>query len=300
MSISEAATAASTQIQDQLNSQAEALLGAIGEAKSEVEETMTDLDSQWEQLNSKGEELITKAQAAEDQLQQMGDELATRAMEVREHVASAIDQGTSLSDATQTVVENLEQGVAALIPDIDDISAAVEATFVAFGEEANALDAALEDVRAAADQHIHDPFASLVEEVQTQLFDRGTALGTYVESEFVPSLVAQVGDLTSHVDTIVGQAGDKLEEVRSTAESEGSNVLDQVGSMFGDTFGSLIQTVETVANMFEQVGGIISGTAEAVGTATSLMSAGTGMTAIGAKSVIGIVEDIIEIFDSVT
>jgi methyl-accepting chemotaxis protein len=300
MSISEAAVRTSSQIQDQLTAQTEALAAAIGEAKVQVEETMGELDGEWEKLSSKAEELFTRAQAAEDQLQQLGDDLATRAGEVREHVGQAMDQGNSLADSTRAVVENLEQGVAALVPDIDEIAASVEQTFTTFGEEAQALDSALEEIRAAADQHIHDPFASLVEEVQTQLFERGSQLGSYVESEFVPALTQQVSELGAHVDTIVQQAGDKMEEVRATAETEGSNVLDQVGGMFGDQFGSLIQTVQQVAGMLEQVGGIISGTADAVGTATQAMTAGTSMTAIGAKSVIGILEDIIEIFEQVT
>jgi methyl-accepting chemotaxis protein len=300
MSISEAAVRTSTQIQDQLAAQTEALAAAIGEAKGQVEETMGELDGEWEKLSSKAEELFARAQEAEDQLQQLGDDLATRAGEVRDHVGQAMDQGNSLADTTRTVVENLEQGVAALVPDIDEIAATVEQTFTTFGEEAQALDSALEEIRAAADQHIHDPFTSLVSDVQTQLFDRGSALGSYVESEFVPALVSQVSELGTHVDTIVQQAGDKMEEVRATAETEGGNVLDQVGGMFGDQFGSLIQTVQQVAGMLEQVGGIISGTADAVGTATQVMTAGTSMTAIGAKSVIGIIEDIIEIFEQVT
>lgn len=300
MSIRDAATRTSTQIQDQLAAQAEALVGQIGEAKGQVEETIGQLDATWQELSAKGEELLARAQAAEEQLQQLGDELQARAGEVAQHVTSAIEQGQSLGSATRGVVEGLQQGVAALVPDVDAIAAGVDETFKAFGEQAHSLDSMLEEVRAAADQHIHQPFASLVDEVQTQIFDRGSALGNYVDSELVPAVQQQVEELGSHVDDIVSRAGDKLEEVRAAAESEGSDVLGQVGSMFGDQFGSLIQTVQQVASLLEQVGGIISGTAEAVGTATQAMSAGTSMTAIGAKSVIGIVEDIIEIFESVT
>lgn len=300
MSISEAAVRTSSQIQDQLTAQTEALAAAIGEAKGQVEETMGELDTRWEQLSAKAEELFARAQQAEEQLQQIGDELATRAGEVRDHVGEAMDQGHSLADASRKVVEGLEQGVAALVPDLDEVAASVEQTFNTFGDEARALDSALEEIRAAADQHIHDPFASLVSDVQTQLFERGSQLGSYVEGEFVPALAQQVSELGAHVDSIVQQAGDKMEEVRSTAESEGSALLDQVGGMFGDQFGALIQTVQQVASMLEQVGGIISGTADAVGTATQAMTAGTSMTAIGAKSVIGIIEDLIEIFESVT
>lgn len=300
MSIRDAATRTSSQIEDQLTAQAEALVAQIGEAKGQVEETMGQLDTIWQELSAKGEELLARAQAAEEQLQQLGDELESRAGEVAEHVTNAMEQGRSLGGATRGVVEGVQQGIAALVPDVDAIAADVEQTFKTFGDQAHSLDGMLEEARAAADEHIHQPFASLVEEVETQVFDRGSALGSYVDGELVPAVQSQVEELGRHVDDIVQQAGEKLEEVRSAAESEGSDVLGQVGSMFGDQFGSLISTVQQVASLLQQVGDIITGTADAVGTATQAMSAGTGMTAIGAKSVIGIIEDIIEIFESVT
>lgn len=300
MSIRDAATQTSAQIQDELTAAAEALLGQIGEAATEVEQTGADLDAQWEALSAKAEEWMTRAQEVEDQLQTLGDELVSRATELRQHVDDAMDQGNSLADATRTVIETLDQGVAALSPDIDAVAAEVESTFGAFGEQAQALDAALEETRSITDKHIHDPFNSLVDDLKTQIFERGSDLGNYVDTDFTTTLTTQVSELTAHVDDVVQQAGDKMEEVRSTAESEGSNVLDQVKSMFGDQFGDLIQTVEQVQSIMEQVGDVISGTADAVGTTTQVMTAGTSMTAIGAKSVIGIIEDIIDIFNSVT
>lgn len=300
MSIRDAATRTVSQIQDQLNTQAEALLGQIGEARSQVEQTVGDLDARWEALSARAEEVLNRAQEVEDRLQQMGEQLATRASTMRENVDGAMDQGRSVADATRTVIETLDAGVAALIPDIDEVAAAVETTFNTFGDQARSLDQALEETRAATDRHIHDPFAALVEDLQTQLFDRGSQLGTYVDTDFTSTLETAVRDFSSHVDTTVQNAQQKMEEARATAETEGSNALGQLNSMFGDQFGSLIGTVETVANTMREVGDVISGTADAVGTTTQVMTSGTSMTAIGAKSVIGIVEDIIEIFNSVT
>lgn len=300
MSIRDAATRTVSQIQDQLQSQAEALLGQIGEARGQVEQTMGDLDSRWEALSARAEEVLTRAQEVEDRLQQMGEQLATRADTLRQGVDGAMDQGRSVADATRTVIDTLDQGVAALIPDIDDVTASVEATFNAFGDQARSLDQALEETRSITDRHIHEPFAALVTDLQNQLYDRGSQLGSYVDTDFTSTLETAVQELGTHVDTVVSEAQSKMEEARSTAETEGANALGQLNSMFGDQFGSLIQTVETVSDTLREVGDVISGTADAVGTTTQVMTSGTSMTAIGAKSVIGIVEDIIEIFESVT
>lgn len=300
MSIQDAATRTTAQIQDQLNGAAEALLADMGEAKGLVEEQMTSLDSEWDQLSSRAEELLTRVEEAQDQLQQLGDDLTGRADAVREAVDGAMDRGRAAHDATRTVVETLDQGVAALVPDVDAVAASVDDTFSAFGDQARSLDSALDATRAAADEHIKDPFTSLVDDVKGELFERGSQLGQYVDGDFTSTLNDEVSQLKTHVDDLVSQGKDKVEEARTTAEEEGSKVLDQVNSMFGDQFGELIGTVETVQSVMQQVGDVISGTADAVGTTTQVMSSGTSMTAIGAKSVIGIVEDLIEIFNDVT
>jgi|GEM_PF-5787845 len=300
MSIQDAATRTVAQIQEELNAAAEALLANMGEAKSQVEETMSSLDSEWDELSNRGEELLTRVDEAQDQLQQLGDDLTSRADDVQQAVDGAMDRGRAAADSTRTVVETLGQGVAALVPDIDAAAASVEEIFSGFDDQARSLDSALDATRAAADEHIKDPFTSLVDNVKGELFERGNQLGQYVDGDFTSTLNDEVSKLTTHVDDLVSQGKDKVEEARATAEQEGSKVLEQVNSMFGDQFGELIGTVETVQSVMQQVGDVISGTADAVGTTTQVMSAGTSMTAIGAKSVIGIIEDVIEIFNEIT
>lgn len=299
MSILETVEQVIAQVEGDLTNQAEGLVSELQDTATQVTDVQSQLDTEWDEVSSKGQSMLSQAQEAEGKIQQAGDELASKADEIRSNVDSAVEQGETAFEAARTVVESLDQGVQALIPDADAIMAQVDETVNTLASEVQNLDQALEQTRLLTDEYLHAPFQGLVDDVKNEIFNRASELGSYVDNDFLTAAADQISAFKGHVDEVVTTATDKLEEVRNTAESEGSSAMDQMGSIFGDQFGELIGTVETISQFMTQVGGLMETLGETVGTTTKVMSAGAGTTAIGAKSAIGVIEDIVEIFQSV-
>jgi DNA repair exonuclease SbcCD ATPase subunit len=300
MSINESVGRVVSQIQDELTRQAEALLAHIESTRGELVQIQSEIDETWQGLAARGESLIARAQQEEERLRDLGRDLEGRAQESRAATDAIIEGANSTFDQARQVVESLDQGVQALIPDADEVMAAVEKTVDTLGEQMQSLGEALEATRVITDQHLHNPFDGLIQDLSGQLTTRFAELGSYVDTDFLVAAREQVSQFASHVDSTVSSMEEKLNEAQATAHQQGSDALSQVQSMFGAQFGALINTAQTVGNVIQQVGTAISSTGQVVGTTTQVMSAGVGTTAIGAKAVIGIVNDIIEIFESVT
>jgi cell division septum initiation protein DivIVA len=297
--IAETVTNVLARIQDDLNSQAEALLSEIGQTRTQVEEISADIDTQWQQVESRAQSVISRAQEAESQLDQLGEDHTSVADALRTHITNALDQGKSVYDNARAMVESLDQGVQSLIPDADEVAAMVEGTIQTLSDEAQNLQSGLESVRSFTDEHLHNAFKATCDTVQSEIFSRAEQIGSYVSDDLLPTVANEVEELTSFVDQTVQEASTKAEEMRANAESEGSEALDMLNNMFGEQFGGLIETGQTIANLMQQIGGALTNTTEIVGTTTKAMSSGVNLTGIGAKSVINIIENIIEIFNGV-
>lgn len=286
-------------IQDDLNSQSETLLSEIGQTRTQIEEISADIDTQWQQVESRGQSVLSRAQEAEGQLDQLGNDHTSVADALRTHITNALDQGNSLFENARSTVESLDQGVQSLIPDADDVAAMVQGTIETLSDEAQNLESGLEAVRSFTDEHLHNAFKATCDTVQSEVFSRAEQLGSYVSDDLLPTVASEVEQLGSFVDQTVAEANTKAEEMRANAESEGSSALDSLNSMFGEQFGGLIETGQTIANLMQQIGGALTNTTEIVGTTTKAMSSGVNLTGIGAKSVINIINNIVEIFSSV-
>ena len=300
MSIVDVVEGVVARIQDDLNSQAESLLGELESTRSELEGIMEELDGEWEALSSRAEGLISRAEETQAKITELGGQLVARAQESRTHVDSVVEKGNSVFDSARSVVETMDQGLAALIPSADEIAAEAGRTVDTLRDEMGSLDEALEATRSITDEHLRNPFNSLIDDLQNQLGTRADQARSYVQDDLLVTMADEKDRFMAHVDDVVASADQKLSEMQATAERDGADAMSQVQSMFGDQFGALIDTAQTLANVIDQVGTAIEGTSEVVGTTTKVMGQGVSMTAIGAKSAIGIVEDIIEIFESVS
>ncbi len=286
-------------VNDELNAQAEALLTEIQQATSEIDQVTSDVETRWTELEARSEDALSRMDQAMTQLDEHDNALNGAANTLRGHIENAVQQGNSFFEEARGIVETLDQGIGDLIPDIDGVATMVQDTINTLGDEMQGLDGALEAVRSITDEHLHNPFNSLIENIKSEVYSRAEELGNYATSELLPAVQSEVETLSSHVDQIVADGNAKAEECRANAESEGSSALDTLNSMFGDTFGGLIETGQTIANLMQQIGGALTNTTEIVGTTTKAMSSGVNLTAIGAKSVINIIEGIVEIFNSV-
>jgi ElaB/YqjD/DUF883 family membrane-anchored ribosome-binding protein len=258
------------------------------------------IDTDWEFVNSRVDSLMSTADDAMSRVRSAGEAMQAKADEVATASDDAVSEDGNLLDSARTVVEALDQGVQALIPDIDGVVAGVEDVFSTMGSELQSEFSDMDSIRSAAEDFLRGDFSSLVNTVGETVLSRCSDLGSYVSSDALVTLADEVGNLSSHVDDIVSQASSKLDEVRSAMEEEGNAALDSVKDMFNDKFGGLIQTAQTVADLVDRVGQAIASTSEAVGEATKLLGQGVNLTAIGAKSALGIIEDITEIFSEVT
>ena len=277
--------------------------GAGGDLQSligEMEAMNGQIDTDWEFVNSRVESLLSTADDAMSRVRSAGEAMQAKADEIGGACDEAGAEDEGFLEAARTVVEALDQGVQGMIPDLDGIVAGVEDVFSTMGSELQGEFGGLDEIRSAAEDFLRGDFSSLVNTVGETILNRCTDLGSYVDSDALVTIVDEVGNLSSHVDTIVSEASAKLDEVRSAMEEEGNAALSSVQDMFNEKFGGLIETAQTVADLVDRVGQAIATTSEAVGDATKLLGQGVNMTAIGAKSALGIIEDITEIFSSVT
>lgn len=300
MSIEDVISQVVGHINGQMSSSADSMRGVVTEARSQVTDIGSEITSEGEALRGQVDSLLARASEAVDRVTEASNSFINAAEQAGQATAEAIDEEGSLLESARTVVETLDQGVQALVPEADEVMSSVEGTINTLAEEVQSQEQGMDELRAATEEHLRDPFNELMNTISNEIFDRGDVLGNFISSDLLPSFASEVESYKGYADEVVQAANEKAEEVRSTAETEGSDMLGQVQDMFGEQFGSLIETAQTVADLIDRVGQAISGTTEVVGTTMETLSQGVNLTAIGAKSAIGIVEDIIEIFQSVT
>lgn len=299
MSIIETAQRITSLAGEEMPGQAQGAGGDLQGLIGEMDALNGQIDTDWEAVSSHVDSLMSSADDAMSRVRSAGDAMKAKADEVATACEQAAGEDEGFLESARTVVETLDQGVQAMIPDLDGVVAGVEDVFSTMGSELQSEFGTLDGVRSTAEEFLRGDFSSLVNTVGETVLNRCSDLGNYVSSEALVTIADEVSSMSSHVDDIVSQATTKLDEVRATMEEEGNAALSSVQDMFNEKFGGLIETAQTVADLIDRVGQAIATTSEAVGDATKLLGQGVNLTAIGAKSALGIIEDITEIFSEV-
>lgn len=299
MSITETAQRVTELAGQALLDQAQSVGGEVEGLIGEMEAMNGQVDTDWEAVSSHVDSLMSSAADAMSRVQAAGDAMKAKADEVAGGCDEAVGEDEGLQESARAVVESLEQGVVALVPDLDGVVSGVDDVFSTMGSELQSEFGSMDEVRSAAEDFLRGDFSSLVNTVGETVSSRCSDLGSYVDSDALVTFADEVGNLGSHVDGIVSEATDKLNEVGSMLEEEGGAALSSMQDMFDEKFGGLIETAQTVADLIDRVGQAIAGLSEAVGEATTLLGQGVNLTGIGATSALGIIEDITEIFSEV-
>lgn len=284
---------------EELASQAQGAGGDLQGLTGEMEALNGQIDTDWAAVSSHVDSLMSSADDAVSRVRAAGEAMQSKVDEVASACDQAAGEDEGFLESARTVVETLDQGVMAMIPDLDGVVAGVEDVFGTMGSELESEFGTLDTIRSTAEEFLRGDFSSLVSTVGETVASRASDLGNYVSSEALVTIADEVSNLSTHVDDVVTQASAKLDEVRSAMEEEGNAALSSVQDMFNEKFGGLIETTRTVADLIDRVGQAIATTSEAVGDATKLLGQGVNLTAIGAKSALGIIEDITEIFNEV-
>lgn len=284
-------------VDDEFNDQVENLQEEIGNARGQVEEAGSQLESKWQDLNARGQSLISGAEEAENQMVAAAEQLRAKVEEVGSRLEQASSQAEQLAEQTRAGLDALTQGVEQLIPDADEVMSNVEESIGQLNDEVQSLDAQLEDTRSATDQHLHNEFNSLVEDIGSQADQTYQEFSGYVSSSFIPTVVDQVSQFKGHIDQVVEQAQTKLDEVQTTSETESSSAMDQMKEIFGSQFTEAIDTVQRLQQAIEEIGGAITDVGDVASMGMQAMSAATSSCGVGINAAYGIVKDLTELFD---
>lgn len=299
MSIIETAQRITSLAGEEMPGQAQGAGGDLQGLTSEMEALNGQIDTDWEAVSSHVDSLMSSADDAMSRVRSAGDAMKAKADEVANAADQAAGEDEGFLESARTVVETLDQGVQAMVPDLDGVVAGVEDVFSTMGSELQSEFGNLDGIRSTAEEFLRGDFSSLVNTVGETVSNRCGDLGNYVSSDALVTIAGEVSSMSAHVDDVVNQASAKLDEVGRAMEEEGNAALSSVQDMFNEKFGGLIETAQTVADLIDRVGQAIATTSEAVGDATKLLGQGVNLTAIGAKSALGIIEDITEIFSEV-
>lgn len=297
MSITDIANQVISSINDEFNDQVENLQEEINSVKGQVEEAGSQLDGQLQDLSTKGQSMISSAEEAESEMVNAAEQLRGKADEVASRIDQAMSQVDSISEQTRAGLDALTQGVEALIPDADEVMSKVEESISQLNDEVQSLDAQLEEVRSFSDQHLHNEFNSLVEDIKSEADSTYQAFSGYVTSSLIPTVVDQVSEFKGHIDQVVEEAQTKLDEVQTTSESESSSAMDQMKEVFGSQFTEAIDTVQKLQKAVEDIGDAITNVGEVASTGMQVMSAATVSCGVGINAAYGIVKDMTELFD---
>jgi len=297
MSITDIANQVIASINDEFNDQVENLQEEIGSVRGQVEEAGSQLDSHWQDLSTKGQALISGVQEAESEMVAAGEQLRGKAEEVSSRLEQATSQMDQIAEKTRAGLDTLTQGVEQLIPDADEVMSKVEEVIGQLNEEVQSLDAQLEEARSFTDQHIHNEFNSLVEDVKSQADQTYQEFSGYVTGSLIPTVVDQVSQFKGHIDQVVEEATTKLDEVQTTSETESSNAMGQMKEIFGSQFTEAIDTVQKLQKAVEDIGDAITNVGEVASTGMQVMSAATSSCGVGINAAYGIVKDLTEMFD---
>lgn len=300
MSIVETAQRITALAGQEIPDQAQGAGGDLQDLIGEMEALNGQIDTDWEFVSSRVDTLMSSADDAMNQVRAAGEAMQAKADEVATAAEEAAGEEEGFLNSARTVVESLDQGVQALIPDLDGVVAGVEDVFSTMGSELQNEFGGLDEIRSAAEEFLRGDFSSLVNTVGETVLNRCNDLGSFVSSEALVTIAEEVSDLGSHVDDIVNNMSLWPDNLRLHLEDDGGGALDKMNDMFTEQFGGLIEKAQTVADLIDRVGQAIATTSEVVGDTTKTLSQGVNMTAIGATSALGIIEDITEIFSEVT
>jgi chromosome segregation ATPase len=297
MSITDIANQVIASINDEFNDQVENLQEEIGSVRGQVEDAGSQLDGHWQDLSTKGQALIAGVQEAESEMVGAAEQLRGKAEEVGSRLEQAMSQADQITEQTRAGLDSLTQGVEQLIPDADEVMSKVEEAIGQLNEEVQSLDMQLEETRSATDQHIHNEFNSLVEDVKSQADQTYQEFSSYVTSSFIPTVVDQVSEFKGHIDQVVDEATTKLDEVQTNSESQSSSAMDQMKEMFGSQFTEAIDTVQKLQKAVEDIGDAITNVGDVASMGMGVMSAATASCGVGINAAYGIIKDMTELFD---
>lgn len=297
MSITDIANQVIASINDEFNDQVENLQEEIGSVRGQVEGAGTQLEGHWQDLSSRGQSLISSVEATETEMVSAAEQLRGKAEEVGSRLEQAMSQADQITEKTRAGLDTLTQGVEQLIPDADEVMSKVEEAIGQLNDEVQSLDTQLEETRSFSDQHIHNEFNSLVEDVKSQADQTYQEFSGYVTSSFIPTVVDQVSEFKGHIDQVVEEATTKLDEVQTTSETESSSAMDQMKEIFGSQFTEAIDTVQQLQQAVEGIGDAITNVGDVASTGMQAMSVATSSCGVGINAAYGIVKDLTEMFD---
>lgn len=297
MSITDIANQVISSINDEFNEQVSGLEDEIVNVRGQVEQAGSELDGKWQELSTKGQGLISSADEAGSELTAAAEQLRSKTEEVGSRLEEAMSQADQVTEQTRAGLDSLTQGVEELIPDADEVMSKVEETIGLLNDEVQSLDLQLEETRSFTDQHIHNEFNSLVEDIGSQADQTYQEFSGYVSSSFIPAVADQVSEFKGHIDQVVDDAKTKLDEVQTTSESESSSAMDQMKDVFGSQFTEAIDTVQRLQQAVEEIGSAITNVGEVAGTGLQVMGAATASCGVGINAAYGIIKDLTELFD---
>lgn len=297
MSITDIANQVISSINDEFNDQVENLQEEVVNVRGQVDEAGSQLDSHWQDLNTRGQSLVAGVEEAESEMVNAAEQLRGKAEEVGSRLEQAMSQADQITEQTRAGLDSLTQGVEQLIPDADEVMSKVEESIGQLNEEVQSLDAQLEEARSFTDQHIHNEFNSLVEDIKGQADQTYQEFSGYVTSSLIPTVVDQVAEFKGHIDQVVEEATTKLDEVQTTSETESSSAMDQMKEIFGSQFTEAIDTVQKLQKAIEDIGDAITNVGEVASMGMQTMSAATSSCGVGINAAYGIIKDLTELFD---
>lgn len=297
MSITDIANQVIASINDEFNAEVSNLQEEIVSVKGQVEEAGTQLESQWQDLSARGQGLMASADEAQSEITAASEQLRAKAEQVGSRIQEAMSQVDQVTEKTRAGIDSLTEGVEALIPDADEVMSKVEEAIGNLNDDVQSLDTQLEETRSFTDQHIHNEFNSLVEDIRGQADQTYQEFSGYVSNSFIPTVVDQVSQFKGHIDQVVDTAKTKLDEVQSTSETESSSAMDQMKDIFGSQFTEAIDTVQRLQQAVEEIGSAITNVGDVASMGLQTMSAATSSCGVGINAAYGIVKDLTELFD---
>jgi len=297
MSITDIANQVISSINDEFNDQVSNLEDEINNVKGQVDDAGSQLDSQWQDLSSRGQALMSSAEEAGGELTSAAEQLRAKTEQVGSRLEEAMSQADQVTEQTRSGLDSLTQGVEELIPDADEVMSKVEEAVGQLNDEVQSLDTQLEETRSATDQHIHNEFNSLVEDIGSQADQTYQEFSGFVSSSFIPAVVDQVSEFKGHIDQVVDDAKTKMDEVQTTSETESSSAMGQMKDIFGSQFTDAIDTVQRLQQAIEEIGSAITNVGEVAGTGLQVMGAATASCGVGINAAYGIIKDLTELFD---
>ncbi len=300
MDVSTVASELVGRLEGDLTNRSQELAGRLSQSRGQVEERLEKIRARWGVLQGAHAGLLAEIEMHDGAAEEWAKNVAASLEETQRSLQDAMKRGEAVFESSKEAILSLETRVGELLPEADATFAAVKETVETLGSELTSLDEALEQTRSLADGQLQDKLSSLVDDVTTAGEERAGRLASYVEDQFMPQVTEHLKGLKESIDAAISTGTERFENVKQQAEQGAKTSLENFKGPLGEEISRLSETAESLRGTMERIGSVVEDAGQAAGTATQLMGQSVDSVSIGAKAAVGILEDLIDIFESVT